>query len=227
MNPSQVSRAQRAYDPLIQRLRSQVEAGVRRAWGSLSSYRDADIARFAAAVVPLVVAGERTVAQLTRQYLAQAGADPDRLDVAAVTGEGTRGIDPLEVYRRPGVAVWTALAAGAAVDAAVNQGLNRAVGLALTDLQLARTRTVAQVGVTRFKRTLSGLENCPLCELAAQNTYYRGDLMPIHPGCDCGVVPVTVQVDVTPPAGVSVHQHGEMGPVLTVEGHEFTGPTDF
>lgn len=227
MNPSQTLRARNAYDPRVQRIRTQIEGAVRRAWGSLGSYRDADIARFASAVVPLVVAGERTVAQLTREYLVQAGADPDRLDTASVTGEATRGVDPLDVYRRPGVTVWTALAGGASLDAAVTRGGVRAVSLALTDLQLARTRTVAQVGVTRFRRTLSGLENCAVCELASQNVYYRGDLMPIHAGCDCGVEPVTVQVDVTPPSGVTVHQHGELGPVLTVEGHEFTGPLDF
>lgn len=203
-----------------------MRAAVERAWRSLDAYRDPDIDRFVSVAVPVVLAGERTIAQLTHAFLAQAGAEPEPLKSSTVTGAATRGVEPAEVYRRPGVTVWTALSRGAALADAVDQGLTRATNLAMTDLQLARTRTVQSVGVTRFKRTLSGLENCDLCSLASQNVYYRGDLMPIHAGCDCGIVPVTFASTTTPAEGLAVHQHGELGPVLTVEGQHFTGPDD-
>lgn len=197
-----------------------------RAWRSLDAYRDADIDRFVNLAVPMVIAGERTIAQLTHAFLTQAGAVPEPLRAGDVTGAATRGVEPAEVYRRPGVAVWTALSRGASLADAVDRGLTRATNLAMTDLQLARTRTVASVGVTRFKRTLSGLENCDLCALASQNVYYRGDLMPIHAGCDCGIVPVTFGTDTSIAEGLAVHQHGELGPVLTVEGQHFTSASD-
>ena len=220
-------RAQAVYDRLVQVARLRVQLAVRRAWRSLDAHRDADIDRFVSLAVPLVLAGERTIAQLTHAYLEQAGATPTSLVTSAVTGTATRGVDPVEVYRRPGVTVWTALSRGATYMDAVNQGLTRATTLALTDLQLARTKTVQQVGVTRFKRTLSGLENCELCSLASQNTYYRGDLMPIHAGCDCGIAPVTfLSPTEALPEGLAVHEHGELGPVLTREGDHFTGPDD-
>lgn len=211
---------------MVQVSRVRVRLAIRRAWRSLDAHRDADIERFVSLAVPLVLAGERTVAQLTHAFLVQAGADPAPLQTVAVTGAATRGVDPAEVYRRPGVTVWTALSRGASYEDAVGQGLTRATTLAMTDMQLARTRTVAQVGVTRFKRTLSGLENCSLCSMASQNVYYRGDLMPIHAGCDCGIQPVTFLSDVTPTSGLAVHEHGELGPVLTREGDHFTGPDD-
>jgi hypothetical protein len=199
---------------------------VERAWRSLDGHRDTDIERFVSLVVPLVLAGERTIAQLTHGFLVQAGVDPEPLRTSDVTGVATRGADPAEVYRRPGVTVWTALSRGASYEAAVSQGSTRALNLAMTDLQLARTKTVQRVGVTRFKRTLSGLENCDLCALASGNTYYRGDLMPIHAGCDCGIVPVTYLAPSDLPSGVVVHEHGELGPVLAREGDHFTGPDD-
>src|SRR5690606_35578247 len=30
-------------------------------------------------------------------------------------------------------------------------------------------------------------ENCALCVIASTQRYWLADLMPIHPGCDCGV----------------------------------------
>jgi len=201
----------------------------------LRTYRDADIDRFVAAFVPTILAGERTVAQLTGAYLAQVESlargvpvAPERL--TAPTGDALRGVAAAVVYRRPAVALYTALSKGVPFPDAVQQGLTRLVDIAMTDLQLAKTHTVANSQrVQRFKRVLSGLENCSLCSLASQHTYYRGDLLPIHNKCDCGVQPLFSDEpdDETYPAGVTVQQHGEIGPVLTVEGHRFTGADDF
>jgi hypothetical protein len=145
-----------------------------------------------------------------------------------VTGAGLRGVDPREVYRRPAVELYAALASGVSFRAAVNRGLTRALDIAQIDLQLARTHTVASsTRISSYRRTLSGLENCELCSIASTHRYYRGDLMPIHGRCDCGIMPVFAgEPRPEPLDGVTVRQHGELGPVLTVTGSNFTGPDD-
>ena len=201
---------------------------------SLGGYRDSNIEAFVAAVVPVILSGERTVAQLTGAYLAQVESVVLGSPVAVErtptpVGAALRGVDPADVYRRPAVTLYTALSRGFSYQDAVKQGLKRAVDLSMTDLQLAKTHTVARSSrVQRFKRTLSGLENCSLCALASQHTYNRGDLLPIHSHCDCGVMPLFgSEPEETYPAGVEVRTHGELGPVLIVEGQHFTGPADF
>jgi len=95
-----------------------------------------------------------------------------------------------------------------------------------------------------------------LCYVASTQRYSRGDLLPIHPGCDCGEEPIygssgvsdTIDeqlLDATHQAiderfgefdfggrtvdyrkAIIVREHGELGPVLTVKGQHFTGPND-
>lgn len=211
---------------------------LRRTWFSLGQYRDADVQRWIGRAVPLVTAGEWTIAQLTAAFFAQvagiaegARSPAERVDRSEVTGAGLRGVDPEVVYRRPAVSLYTALAGGAAFGQAVQVGWRRAESIANIDLQLARTRTVAGFQrITSYRRTLSGLENCDLCSSASTRTYYRGDLMPIHGNCDCGVIPVFSSEDVDSDdgePGYEVRNHGEIGPVLVHPGQAFTGPDDF
>ncbi|MGV9364517.1 hypothetical protein [Amycolatopsis sp. NPDC003731] len=122
-------------------------------------------------------------------------AAPLGLRPAEVTGTALRGVDPREVYRRPGVQVWTSLSEGRTFDEAVKDGLRRAVSVAMTDLQLAKTHTARKVfenddRVVGHRRTLTGSEDCAICRVAATQRYHREDLQPIHPGCDCGVAPI-------------------------------------
>lgn len=193
----------RAHLDAVGQLRTRVERFVDRAWGGLEAYREADIAAFVAAVVPVVTGAQRQVASLTDAYLARvaaavlgedaarpAGVDPDE-----VTGAAVRGIDPEQEYQRAGVAVWTALAEGKTLDAAAEAGRRRAVSLAATDLQLARTHASRAVlsrdeRVAGYRRVLTGSENCALCTIASSQRYHRERLSPIHPGCDCGVAPI-------------------------------------
>lgn len=232
---AQVVAAQRSYDRLTAETRTRTLTQLRQAWLSLGQYRDADIERWLDRVVPLVTAGEWTIAQLTAAYLARVAGlvegsrvsaeTPDR---AYVTGVGVRGVDPREVYRRPAVTLYSSLAAGLSFRESVRRGLTRASDIAQIDLQLARTHTVAKsTRVSSYRRTLSGLENCELCSIASTHRYYRGDLMPIHGRCDCGVMPVFNNEPAPEPVdGVEVREHGELGPVLVVPGQHFTGPDD-
>lgn len=91
--------------------------------------------------------------------------------------------------------------------------------------------------------------SCGLCVVASHQSYARGDLLPIHFRCKCEVVPI---VDETRDYGLelnrddlaavyaaaggtlaqqlketrfAVHEHGELGPVLTYKGDRFRGPS--
>ena len=117
---------------------------------------------------------------------------------------------------------------------------------------LSRGRNSNIVG---YVRVLSGAENCALCYVASTQRYRSGDLQPIHNNCDCGEMPIYGTTDVGQVideerldavhdsiserfgvsdraarsidySKISIRQHGELGPVLTVSGQKFTGPDD-
>lgn len=195
-------RAVNAYIASDQGTRASVINYIERAWTSLADYRDADIDRFVARVVPNVLAGERRIADLTNSYLAQYASHvtggkytPAKLNLADVTGTALRGVDPTEVYRRPAVTMRTALSNGTSFREAVAQGLQRAKSLGATDLQLAKTHTARSIlsrddRVVGFRRVLKGGKTCGLCAVASTQRYHKERLQPIHPGCGCGVQPI-------------------------------------
>lgn len=93
-------------------------------------------------------------------------------------------------------------------------------------------------------------QSCGLCIVASHRVYQKDDLKPIHFRCNCVAVPVTDRkmdigalindddlADLYEAAGgntaaklkntrYSVHQHGELGPVLTYKGNRWRGPSD-
>jgi hypothetical protein len=253
-----------AHRSVTQTLRDRVVRYVEVTWGQLPYYNDAAVKAFAAKVVPVVTAGQAQMASVTDAYLSQlveaaglkAGGPNDPL---RFTGKGVRSVDPLEEYTRPGVAVWEALASDVPLVEAIARGLRRAQSLVTTDLQLSATHA-AQArlggvdGVIGYRRVLTHGPCCGLCVVASTQRYHKSDLMPIHPGCHCGVAPIFgtedpgqvidqstldtshqalrdqfgPDVDVNDPAAlrsqVVVHQHGEYGPTLAVSGQHFTGP---
>lgn len=101
--------------------------------------------------------------------------------------------------------------------------------------------------VIRPERSRSG--SCGLCAAASDRTYSRGDLMPVHDRCHCETLPIVGTYDpgrslnadeldaLYEAAGstgaadlkkvrVSVHRHGEVGPVLRERGQSFRSPAD-
>lgn len=202
----------------------------------MGDYRDADVDRLVRLVTPVVVAGQLRSASLTVAYLQalanEAGVAPPAAVDASVTAY--RAVPAAVVYRRPAVTLYTALSNGVSFTDAKAQGLTRLVSLASTDIQQARNRQAAASiggsGFSSFRRVLSGTENCELCATAASHRYNRGDLMPIHPGCDCGVTPDGFGQASEPDEAARetvVHEHGEYGPTLAWAGEHFTGPDDF
>lgn len=186
----------------IAAVRARVLDYVTRTWTGLGSWHEADIDRFVQAVVPVVEGGQIQVAALTDAYLAQLEstvlgtvARPVGMSPAQVTTQALRGVTAAEVYRRPGMTVWTALAEGKPLDEAVDGGLARLLDIAATDLQLAKRQTAQRVlerndRVTGYRRVLEGRRSCVLCVTASTQRYKRDQLLPIHGRCDCGVAPL-------------------------------------
>jgi hypothetical protein len=168
------------------------------------------------------------------------------------------------VYRRPATAVYSALSEGVPYDEAVRRGATRAEQLVVTDMQLAETHSAREVltkqkklGVVGYRRVLTGSESCAMCIVASTQRYRVGNLMPIHPACDCKVRTIYGKRDPGRALGGDIleqlhgsvsgclgaasrdaktvedyrkilvtHEHGEIGPVLSIRGHNFTGPDD-
>lgn len=239
----EVRRLHATYAATLAAVRRRVQLFTRNLWASLPGYDEPDIDRFTATIVPVVRGGQRQVANLTDAYLATMA----RLVLGAGTLTGVpdavldaiRPVPPAEAYRRAGVTVWAALAAGAAYPDAVGKGGARAESTAVTDLQLAATHASRHVltadrRATGYRRVTNG-RCCDLCEQASDRIYRTGDLLPIHNRCTCTVEPVYRAEDpgevpggeVTDDRGrPAVREHGELGPVLVVAGQQFTGPDD-
>lgn len=194
------SKLDRAFDAEVNKVRSRIVGVAERTWRGLGSYRDADFERMIASLVPRVEVAQQRVANLTdayirKQALAEFGKVKDGAVYAASTAN-LRGIDAATVYHRPFASVYASLSDGKPVSASLNAGNNRLVDIVSSGIQLAKTHAateaIEKTGYTKFLRTLSGRENCAMCVIASTQRYHRGELLPIHPGCDCGVKPFVV-----------------------------------
>lgn len=200
---------------LLQRLRSsnlaltatvrrRLDAALTARWRAMDSWRDADMVRLLNEVLPLVTAAERQIVDTTVAQLAAVSAAvtastfrPAIPRYQELTGGALRGVDPIEVFMRPQSVLNNALARGKGLTDAISAGENRLRSLGATNLQLAKTSTVAAHGkAPYYRRVLTGSENCALCAIASTQRYRSGTLAPIHPGCDCGIEEI---VDAQPP----------------------------
>lgn len=224
----------RAYENQSAFIRERVVAFTLSVWAASRAFRDADVDRIVAQIVPAVQAGQLQLATLTDAYIGRLAQQAGVFWVPSVdrTVTAYRGVDAATVYRRPAVSLYTALAAGEVYTRAVEIGQSRLQSIVTTDLQQARNRQASQSvrgsGFSSFRRVLTGREDCDLCQLASMNRYSRGDLMPIHPGCDCGVEPVqSFDAEPVPPSEeIVVNMHGELGPTLGWAGEHFTSAAD-
>lgn len=197
-----------AYDSQVHAIRQQITAFGQAYWDSLPHYRASAVEDMIEAITPRVAAGQLRIADLTRAYLAQCARELGwKVVLPSIDQDeirGARGVDPRVVYRRPAVDVYTALAAGKPLPQAAAEGRLRLTQLIGGDMQLAKVHASRQSmrGYPEegqfYRRVLTGRENCALCVVASTQRYYRGDLLPIHPGCDCDVQPL--------PPGLAVNQ---------------------
>lgn len=219
-------------------------------------YDDKAVRAVAVELATQVRATQDTVANLTAAGLTyqldltgvRVKQEPVRLDPQP------RGVDPVDVWERPAKTYRRMRAKGLDELEAAEQAFTRARVLAEDDVRLAkRQATVArlrQSGATGYRRAvhpeLSRGGSCGLCVAAASRVYWVAELMPVHTGCNCEVIPITktadpgkaindAALDAYYSMGVTsrdelkrfrfeVHEHGELGPRLTEAGQEFTGP---
>lgn len=203
-----LNRLAEAYDAQVHAIRTQITAFGEAYWDSLPHYSASAVEDMIEAITPRVIAGQLRVADLTRAYLARCAVELGWKVVLPPIDQdeiiGARGVDPRTVYRRPAVDVYTALAAGKPLPQAAAEGRLRLTQLIGGDMQLAKTHASRQSmqaypsAGQHYRRVLTGRESCALCVVASTQRYHRGDLMPIHPGCDCGVQPL--------PPGLAVDQ---------------------
>jgi hypothetical protein len=201
------------YQSTSLQLRENLAAFITRLWNSLGTYGNGKIPEFTRQLIPVVAGSQQQMAAMTSAYLAnqRAAALGAPLRVTGVsprlvTGAAVRnGTAPADVYERPFHTVWRELGAAKdgtagpmpqeAIDAAIEAGLKAAVSSAMTDLQLTKTRT-SRLIVSQdkraicYRRILEGAYSCGLCVVASTNRYGKSELMPIHPGCDCSVMPM-------------------------------------
>lgn len=217
-----LNRLTEAYDSQVHAIRQQITAFGQAYWDSLPHYRASAVEDMIQAITPRVAAGQLRIADLTRAYLAQCARELGWKVVLPPIDQdeirGARGVDPRVVYRRPAVDVYTALAAGKPLPQAAAEGRLRLTQLIGGDMQLAKVHASRQSmrGYPEegqfYRRVLTGRENCALCVVASTQRYYRGDLLPIHPGCDCDVQPL--------PPGLAVNQVIDEG--LLEQVHQIT-----
>lgn len=111
------------------------------------------------------------------------------------------GSGRFEPYQtRPFREVYKVLAKGGSMTDAVSAGGARARILAQTDVQLARRQASLFArrnndNIVGYIRVLTGAESCGLCYVASTQRYNRNNLSPIHPGCDCGELPIYGDTD--------------------------------
>lgn len=191
------------YADVTVRLRDAATRAVEMAWSGLASWREQDVQVFLDQVLPVVTGSVEAMATMTDAYLSALLAD--MVGTVALGGQARGGyprlgVTPEQVYRRPFLTTWTALAKGVPFDRAAQAGRARASSLVATDLQLAKrdasqARLAKEKRVVGYRRVLVGSKSCGLCALAASQRYRKAKLMPVHPGCNCAVAPIVGDQD--------------------------------
>lgn len=195
----------RRYQQAYAALRAETVRRMLILWDRVGGVSDEDAERFVASAVPQVTGAELAAARLAianiaiLARLATGNGREAPVPTDEVSGAALRGIEPAEVYLRPIITVRTALAAGKSLSDAVRLGRQRAGVLAETDVILAQ-RAATRSAVERdkrivgYRRVLTG-KSCLFCATASTQRYRRGDLMPIHPRCDCATSPIFGSAD--------------------------------
>jgi hypothetical protein len=232
-------------------------------FSALGSWRDDDVLRYVAQLNPVLSGAKQQASRATvafYQNVAKLTGQPFNRPVIAASDLATKtlrnNITSETLFTRPFVDMRRALSSGSSMTTAIEAGARRANQLAQTEVQLAKRQVGYQVrqanqNIVGYIRTLTGSENCALCYVASTQRYRRGSLMPIHPGCDCGEMPLygtddpgqiinQQRLDATHEAvearfgafdrsareidyrNIMVADHGEMGPTLTWKKHNST-----
>lgn len=226
-------------------------------WSNFDRWDDpVVVAGMVARSASLVDSSSLSVRRLSRSYLGavlqEMDAPPDSLP-PIVNGYPRANVTPIEVYRRPvDDFIWRRRNGGttAETQAAFEERLR---AIAEADMMAAERDENDIVlrhspKVTDYRRVihpeLSRSGTCGLCVVASQRTYRKGELLPLHGGDNCDVLPITKNDDpglrlndddlktIYAAAGstaaaellntrITIGEHGELGPVLVKEGDHF------
>lgn len=229
------------------RLRDGAVRAFERIWRGLPAYDRGNLDQWLSEALPIAEAAQRQSVALTNAYIARSlERQPLGLDPSALTGAGIRnGALPAEVYERPFITIWTALKDGTAYEDAVASGLARATSTAAMDVQLSMRATAnavqtADSSIYGYAR-VADAGACEFC-LTVNGAYVKSaSAMPLHNHCGCGLEPLTSvhrgavylpdgtqarEYQYGPLSPVAVHEHGELGPVLTDPNDHFTSASD-
>lgn len=238
-----------------QRVADNLVAALLRLWRSFSGYYAGDdVARFGQQAATLVEAAQKATGQITEQHLRQQFQRMDaplpRGTIVDLPSSLRIGADTADVYQRPARTVRYLESTGVEQADAVEQATQRLETLARTDMQLAKTTAAQQVmyaadpdtrGYRRVIHPEVSGHVCGLCIVASDRVYHRENLLPIHPGCHCTVLPIVGSKDpghslngddlsrIYEAAGsnkaadlrktqIAIHTNGELGDVLTPAG---------
>ena len=200
-NPDAITRG---YQNAKSVLRRNTVNALGQMWYAMPEYRDANVDRFVEVATPVMRGAQRRQSQLTAAYhrgiSAMRGDDiPMALLPPDVVDNPRDGVALEAVMRRPANDVYKALAREKSMTDAVEAGRRRLANIAETNLQLVSTKQsdfrLSKGGYRYYRRVLTGAENCALCIIASTQRYTVGDLMPIHPACDCTVDSVDANFD--------------------------------
>ena len=226
------------------RLREIAILAVTRGWRNLPAHNEANLAQFFSAVLPVVQSAKRSSVVLTAAYLARAAErQPEGLDVDDILSRLRNGVPAEEVYRRPFIGMWQALGEGQTYADAFEKGLARAVSTAAMDVQLAMRGTAEALDTGYGYVRVADGNACAFCQ-EVDGAYVKGEgyAMALHNNCGCSLEPLSEPHEgaVFLPNGtkvreyqygaltdtVAVHEHGELGAVLTAAGQNFTSEQD-
>lgn len=206
-------------------------------------YDETAVTSAAGDMAAVVRAGQEATAGMTQGYLdmvlARLAVPVPRTGVV-LPEENLRGVDALVQWARPAKVFRRAIADGASPLRAADLAQQRTTRMAEDDLTLAmreaaRQRLEATPQVVGYRRVPRGVGSCDLCITASTRTYRRGDLLPIHGRCHCGVLPVvkgSEQESLLTPlkpsrrTRVAESVHGELGPYLHDARHDFRTHAD-
>lgn len=225
-------------------------------------YNHDAVAALAANMAALVEAGQRNEAALTDAYLQRIFAEITGTAAAAspLVDPATlrKNVSHIDAFARVASQYRWQISLGVAAATAAAASTNRARTMASTDLRLAARaqsqETMATNGAKLYRRVirpeLSPNGVCGICLAASDRIYSVGNLLPIHNGCKCAVMPIVNGVDpgrdltradldrLYSDAGDSaqrwdlfkqryqITEHGEIGPMLINPKHHFRGPDE-
>lgn len=191
-----------AYGDRYDQLRLGTGSAVEQLWLEVGGPDDLRADRFAELATAVVEDAAAETGIVVEAYIDEvagtvSGRPPrsaDPLDLAELTIEQLRGVNPLDAWRRPAITARAGLAAGKPFEEAMAEAANRANAQAQADIALAHREAARRTmentpGVDGYRRVLTGV-SCSLCRIASTQRYRTADLMPIHPRCDCRVLPI-------------------------------------